>query len=535
MCLNKVPVLNKETNIVQYYPCGHCSQCINNKVRKYVSMCDNQFELSKYCLFVTPTYAPQFLPEIYVDSFKENDKYHVIQYAKTKRVQDYFGSEILEERSFDNLVSYEKYVRPLLYNKFNLDKNTFGFLFRPDVQRFIKRVRERLTNHLSKLYFNKSFKKLNQHEKAKIKIQVEDLKVFISGEYGPKTFRPHYHILLFCNYESTYDFIFNNVGSLWKFGLVDVQCATRQASNYVSGYVNSYVYTPSLLKTSFARPFSQHSLFLGVNVDKEYNKKIHENDYRTIRERLCVRNGLFQHYSYPSSLENLLYPKTYRFSCSTDYQLLRRYECYKQLSEYFGTNNVKEIVTLYLNRQHDFVWDKNDYLRNTLTYQLLIPYSENDVSTLTTMLYTSRKFLRNCKHFGLTSMEYIKLIKNYYADKDSFTLRDSLKKLSIESMITDDVSLIINSYDNIPYNLDYYFPHHGFVLGRKEHYKIVKDFAHSLGITFKKVIHSVENPQECSYLMDKFILQDKILNDNMKHKKQNDLNKIFIYEYNNAT
>lgn len=537
MCLNKVPVRDKETNLIHYYACNYCAECINNKARRTKYMCDSQFKLSKYSLFVTLTYAPEFLPQIKIFSYDSFDEDNVpckcvTYYSMTERVTKYFGSEIIEEKNL-NEDSYYKFMKPLHYNKFNLDTDVFGFLFRPDVQLFMKRLRERLTNYISSLYYKKSFKKLSNYEKAQVSNKVSELKSFICGEYGPQTFRPHFHLLLYFDSDELFDFLFNNVDKIWKYGRVDVQPAGNDANGYVSGYVNSYVSTPALLRTSFARPFSQHSLFFGVNVDEEYNKEIRENGYKRIREKLCVVNGRFQNFTYPRSLENLLYPKTYRFTKSSDYQLLRRYTAYESLSRYFGETSIKKLVTLYINNQNDFYWLNTDFLHNTLTRDLLIPFSENEESTLTQLLLVSKKFLRNCDYFKLRPQEYINLIKDFYNEKNSSTLHDFYKKLCSEQSLYGHVKYLSSFYDNIPTDYSYYFDTKDFCISnknRRKHYLIVKNFAKSVGVSVSELFNSIDDKFQCSYIYDKFQLQEKILRDNQKHKQQNDLNKIFIYE-----
>ena len=535
MCLNKVPVFDKEKNTIHYYSCGHCVQCLNNKARRYKSMCLSQFDISNYCLFVTLTYAPEYLPTVKVFSYDSQDYNGVLckcvtHYALDDRVIKYYGSEILEETFVYDDNEFNHLLKPFQYRKFNLKPNEYGFLFRHDVQLFMKRLRERLCNHLASVIYNNNYKKLLPYEKKNIIHKVSQLKSFICGEYGPKTFRPHFHLLLYFQSSELYDFIFNNVGKIWKFGRVDVQCAGKDANGYVSGYVNSYASTPTLLRTSFARPFSQHSLFFGVNVDEEYNKKISENGYSQIRERLSTVNGRFENFSYPRSLENLLYPKIYRFTCSTDYQLIRRYTSYATLSRYFGETNIKKIVKLYLSEQYAWVWDKHDFLHNTLDIGLLCPYSENEESTLTTILYTSKKFLLNCKHFCLHPNDYLKLIINYYNEKDSFALRDFYIQMSHDSNLLDDKKYLSYFYDNIVPDYDYY--HDSAYIShdeyRKLHYHIVKNFASTLNISVTELFDSVKNATDSTFIYDKVYMQEKIAKDNIKHKLQNDLNNIFL-------
>ena len=537
MCLKKVPVLNKETNKVSYYPCGHCAVCINNKARRLKHMCQSQTELSEFQLFVTLTYAPEFLPRVAIctDFVTDEDGrncFEVAYVSQCDRVTEYYKDDVLHVQRFYDGREFDKFELPLRTNKFNLGyTNEIGILFRYDVQLWMKRVRERLSDNLALTYFNNPYKKLKDNEKAKIKKVVTDLKVFICGEYGPKTFRPHYHVLLYFKRPEVFDFLFNNVDKIWKYGRVDVQSAGKDANGYVSGYVNSFVGTPPLLRTSFSRPFSQHSLFFGVDVKQEYVKEIREVSYKRLREKCVVVDGKYQNYTYPVSLENLLFPKTYRFAQSTHYQLCKRYSAYETLSRYFAEKSVKKLVKLYLNEMDSYVWMQNDLLHNTFPKDLLIPYSDTDESTLTTLLYTSRKFLRNAKYFNLSVSDYVSLIKRYYDEKESVSLHENFKLMCAKSIFYDDIRSYGLYYDNIVLDDSYYFPKsdHETKNVRLSHYNTVRDFCRSIDVSNKDLLNYLSNPSDHdAYYLSEVILQDKILHDNMKHKKQNDANQIFL-------
>lgn len=59
------------------------------------------------------------------------------------------------------------------------------------------------------------------------------LRYYACAEYGTKTFRPHYHMILF-NASSK---LINNVQSIWKAGHIHVGSVTEASINYVTKYV----------------------------------------------------------------------------------------------------------------------------------------------------------------------------------------------------------------------------------------------------------------------------------------------------------
>ena len=92
-------------------------------------------------------------------------------YCKKRRVNSWVFRMTEEEK-----VSFSSYFITLTYDNKNVPvtKNGFMTLNKKDVQDYMKRLR----------YF---------HEKKSDK----KLVYYFAGEYGPKTFRPHYHAIVF--------------------------------------------------------------------------------------------------------------------------------------------------------------------------------------------------------------------------------------------------------------------------------------------------------------------------------------------------
>lgn len=96
----------------------------------------------------------------------------------------------------------------------------------------------------------------------------ESVRYFACGEYGPKTFRPHYHAILFgvdwCDFapwrqwcdmshgHESITYISDKLNDIWKLGRVNVGFADMSAINYVARYVvkpvdfyEDYVFNPA--------------------------------------------------------------------------------------------------------------------------------------------------------------------------------------------------------------------------------------------------------------------------------------------------
>lgn len=88
-------------------------------------------------------------------------------------------------------------------------------------------------------------------------IEPHKVRYFLTSEYGLKTFRPHYHLLLF-NFPKNFD-IYETVVKTWKNGFVMVDKITDARIYYVAKYVTSPSLLPDYLLTKRNRPFTLSS------------------------------------------------------------------------------------------------------------------------------------------------------------------------------------------------------------------------------------------------------------------------------------
>lgn len=177
--------------------CGRCLSCRLKKRRDMTTRLNN--ELSMFgddCCFITLTYDDEHIPTTCIRSIKDADK--------------------MIERGSTSLP-----VETLLPS---------------DVQKFIKRLRR----HLEYQPLTDKYKKGRDHVKNSIRY-------FAVGEYGGKTARPHYHILIFGWKPSDMEFFsYRNknvvyrskqIEKLWKYGFSTVQPCGLGVARYVSRYV----------------------------------------------------------------------------------------------------------------------------------------------------------------------------------------------------------------------------------------------------------------------------------------------------------
>lgn len=242
--------------------CGHCPACIQEKVQRRVLRIHNTAHRGYICLMVGLTYEQRFVPYVLKDDLErfsvdpdcEDLKVYRDQEVRRVRVKDlktgkmvirykyYFGRSVINEVPFQEKVSLDgmKHLRDM--------PNRFGVCFYPDVQKFLKRLRERLERVYG--YTNKIF-------------------VYCCSEYGEKSLRPHFHLLIFCE-ESIEAWLCDSIRKSWKYSNMrrfpkSIQRAT-DAATYVASYVSCLSHLSDFNKLYFC---PKHSYSKGFGLGNE--------------------------------------------------------------------------------------------------------------------------------------------------------------------------------------------------------------------------------------------------------------------------
>lgn len=98
---------------------------------------------------------------------------------------------------------------------------------------------------------------------------IKDFKYFCCGEYGSKYGRPHYHLILFCNYELNLQFLkYTKTGPLYDCDLLN-KCWLRKGYIWVAHDFNnmSFAYVSSYSNKIFLKKIQNIKL-------KEFNKNV---------------------------------------------------------------------------------------------------------------------------------------------------------------------------------------------------------------------------------------------------------------------
>lgn len=320
-CLRPVKILNKYTNDVLYTPCGHCYSCLKNKSNRDTALAMNIASNFKYCYFVLLSYKNQYLPYIELKSTDplENNyfNYSFSSVNRNLRIPVSNGKDrIIEDPLFEitHSMTFSEYQDIIVkshgrydflrkcvqYPRFEDCDNRIPYCNTSDCQKFLKRLRF--------------------HSKNKYN---EEIRFYGVSEYGPRTYRPHWHLLLFFNSDELASVIQQLVSESWSYGRATCDLSRGGSAAYVASYVNSNVCLPSLyLQHKEIKARSLHSKGYGNNHVFPTQATIHEFDKMSsllLNGKIISVNGKAKQI-YPSrSYKRTVFPRFTNLICKSSH------------------------------------------------------------------------------------------------------------------------------------------------------------------------------------------------------------------------
>ena len=257
MCTNQREITNKYTGHKLYVKCGHCPACLQEKASYRVQRIKANDSPDTEPLMVTLTYARNDCPYV------KRDEAYRFAHGDLKTLNIYRDTLYRKVRVSSNYdIAYKKTIGEHVISTIDLiDSCSFknnkdlshqhdkiGVCYYPDVQRFLARLRINLHRNYG---FTKSFK------------------TYCTSEYGSRSLRPHFHLLLWIP-KGTFETFRSAIASSWAFSDLSrfersIEKAFR-ASSYVASYVNCNVDFPAFLKNYF-KPKHSYSKDFGCNLD----------------------------------------------------------------------------------------------------------------------------------------------------------------------------------------------------------------------------------------------------------------------------
>lgn len=276
-CFSPNLVYNSYLGDYVLVPCRVCAACRSSYARDLQNRIEDECGAHKYNFFITLTYDNEHMPMYY--AYPSEGGVYFRAFRGNKPLLDAQGLE-LPELDFNLEDSW--YAEPQ-HNPFSTG---FGFCYKPDIQKFIKRLRIKLVRK----YGNVSSSKI---------------RYFVASEYGPVTYRPHYHGVLFCDDDRIAEDLPRLIYEAWAMcspERCDVQLVSGAAPQYVAKYVNGFARLPKVLSTQLTRPFHLASKNPALGTFKINEKEIFDcfvnNNFErpSVDAKTCeLSYGLFPH------------------------------------------------------------------------------------------------------------------------------------------------------------------------------------------------------------------------------------------------
>lgn len=286
-CFHPRKVTNRYTHETLFVRCGTCPSCLVHRSNIQCALISNMSSHFKYAYFFTLTYSDEFVPRVSLevvercDAESEIDAYmsdsdprHLpyddsrYQIAATYlprsgcfrvhdsgRVRDFSETE----DSYQFLHTFSgKEIRDLLV----ASNGRYDFACKRVVFPSIDECRNEVLV-LNPYDQNLFFKRLRKLIAEKYD---EKICYYLVSEYGGRTYRPHWHGILFFNSDALTSSICELVSKSWSYGRTDCSLSRGSAAGYVASYINSFVDLPDFFnRHKEIKPRSYHSKGLSVN------------------------------------------------------------------------------------------------------------------------------------------------------------------------------------------------------------------------------------------------------------------------------
>lgn len=394
-CQHPRTVVNKYTHESVVVPCGSCPSCLLRRSAIQTNLLTTYAAQFRYVYFVTLTYAPCFLPTLEVSVVEActediadvscipdinnldagDPNAYLFGFRSVPRTASVKLKTSTVERTFKD--PEVKFTYPMkskdilsILEKVKHDvPNRIPYICNRDLDLFLKRLRSYYPD--------------------------EKLRYYAVSEYGPTSFRPHWHLLLLSNSDRFSETICENVPKAWSYGRCDTSLSRGYAALYVASYLNSFVSLPDFYTQmpKVVRPKSFHSI--GFTESNLFPRKVRIAEVDKVADKclngvVVERNGKFCTIkpSWPYILR--LFPRfsdTFRKSSSDVYQLLFaaftaparviRSGCADLSCDPFGADSKQSIMSFckqYLNYVDNY--GKSNEHGNFLSPKADLPHSD---------------------------------------------------------------------------------------------------------------------------------------------------------------
>ena len=394
-CQHPRTIVNKYTHEPVVVSCGHCPSCILRRSAIQTNLLTTYSAQFRYVYFVTLTYAPRFLPTLEV-SIVEACTDDIADVSCVPNINDLDAGDsntyLFGFRSVPRSASV-KVKNSTVERTFKDPEVRFSYPMKPkDLLSILGKINHNVPNRIPYVCnrdLDLFLKRLRSYYPD------EKLRYYAVSEYGPTSFRPHWHLLLFSNSDRFSQTVCENVSKAWSYGRCDASLSRGFAAPYVASYVNSFVALPDFYTQmpKVVRPKSFHSI--GFTESNLFPRKVRVSEVDEVADKcldgVCVeRNGYFHTIKPPWPYLLRLFPRfsdAVRKSPSSVHQLLFaaftaperviRSGCADIGLDPFGESSKQSVLSFckqYLNYVDNY--GKSNEYRNFLSPKADLPHSD---------------------------------------------------------------------------------------------------------------------------------------------------------------
>lgn len=414
ICENPIRVFSKTLHRFIYVKCGKCNTCRNIRNNTWVDRLVQESQCWKYSVFFTLTFDDKHLPVLSLDS----DGHTLVD------VNDGFSVDLNDLPNYASCCP----VKQRLY----VHKRKFiPYVTSDIVQKFLKRLRYYMFTLLK-----------NTNEK-------KTLRYFIVSEYGPSTYRPHIHGILFFGSDTFASRYEEMLCKAWSFGDVNSSFVRDSCASYVARYVDCNYALPRVYLHRQIRPFllcsKQPPIGTLLCTKKELSQIFHKGIVRrTIHD---YKRNKFKDVPLWRSLKDRLFPKIQSFDTFSHSQRVTLYGCYRYFQGYTLGHHIEYACDSTFPDDYDFdcfreflgfvywiIHQSDDYGVSNNTFlcsYLRFLFDQDSLSSrpgsfycLRNFFYISKRVVTQCESFGCSLDYYVDRIENFY----SVNALDELKR-----------------------------------------------------------------------------------------------------------
>jgi hypothetical protein len=347
-CEHPSVIYNKYTASRIVVNCGLCPACLMRKSSLATQRCEVQSSESRYAYFVTLTYDSRYIPVARVDRCL--DICEQFEDAVTL-TEDMYQLSVVPRSPF-----FHRSKRKCIDFKDDASKR-FHFssdphmiqMLRAKCDLTVKGKYPMLSDYLPYLNYN-DFSAFYKRLRSTLKHRLgnyEQIHSYVVGEYGPTTFRPHFHILFFFDSPRVASYLRSSIRSSWPFGRIDVQPARGAASSYCAGYVNSFVSLPSLYKQCrWTRPFGRFSNRFALSFYERYFTR-DESSFSYFKDGFpFIRGHANVTVACSRSVVDTFYPKFTNYDHASEQEVYRIVRAISDSFKYESRNGIMDEFSL---------------------------------------------------------------------------------------------------------------------------------------------------------------------------------------------